>query len=278
MAMVFFREPWYPRRNTYLFSYEVPEFRILESEFQFSDSPDIGIQKYFPTVIFRIQNEIGIPLTMGVPEIGTKNWNSQPSNKPGRVNTQVDFPINGFVPIRGFDNVETTVEYDLFAAICHKESRDKTSGHYTAQFNIKDSNNHWIEYNDADFESNNFINQKNKTKAKIKYYPLVYILFYIKKSDAVSPEIGLQVQVNDGISQSLTGDHNNEQNQVDVVSSNNQQDMWVNENSIQVNGTNICNQGVLEENIRITNTDRSSDNNNTNVNPESNKRIRQSIC
>jgi hypothetical protein len=43
MAMVFFREPLYLRRNKYLFSYEVPEFRISESEFQFSDSPDIGI-------------------------------------------------------------------------------------------------------------------------------------------------------------------------------------------------------------------------------------------
>ncbi len=43
----------------------------------------------------------------------------------------------------------------------------------------------------SNFKSNNFINQKNRTKAKVKYYPLVYFLFYIKKSDAVSPEIGL---------------------------------------------------------------------------------------
>jgi ubiquitin C-terminal hydrolase len=64
------------------------------------------------------------------------------NNKPGRVNTQVDFPINRFVPNQGFDNVETTTEYNLFAAICHKESREKTSGHYTAQCKIKDSNNH----------------------------------------------------------------------------------------------------------------------------------------
>jgi hypothetical protein len=99
------------------------------------------------------------------------------------------------------------------------------------------------------------------------YYPLVYILFYIKKSDAVSPEIGLQVQLNVGISQLLTDDHKDEQNQDDVVSSKNQQDMLVNENVIQVNGTNICNQGVLEENIRITNADCSCDNNNTNGNP-----------
>ncbi len=82
----------------------------------------------------------------------------------------------------------------------------------------------------------------------------------------MSPEIGLQVQVNNGISQSLTDDHNYEQNQDDVVSSNNQQDMLANENIIQVNGTNICNEGVPKENIRITNTDCSSDNNNANVN------------
>jgi hypothetical protein len=82
----------------------------------------------------------------------------------------------------------------------------------------------------------------------------------------VSPEIGLQVQVNDGISQSLADDHNNEQNQDDVVSSNDRQDVgkW---NVIHVNGTNICNQGVLEENVRITNADCSSANNNANVNP-----------
>ncbi len=78
MAMVFFHEPWYLQRNKYLFSYEVPEFRFLESEFQFSDSPDIGIQKKNPTGIFGIESGIGIPLTMGVPEIGTKNRNSQP--------------------------------------------------------------------------------------------------------------------------------------------------------------------------------------------------------
>ncbi len=113
------------------------------------------------------------------------------NNEPMRVNTRVDFPINGFVPNQGFDNVETTTEYNLFVAICHKESRDKTSGHYTAQCKIKDSNNYWIEYNNADFKSNNFINQKNRTKAKVKYYPLVYIQFYIKKSDAMSLEIGL---------------------------------------------------------------------------------------
>ncbi len=77
------------------------------------------------------------------------------NNEQGRVNTRVNFPINGFVPNQGVDNVDTTAEYDLFAADCHKESRDKTSGHYTAQCKIKDSNDHWIEYGDADFASNN---------------------------------------------------------------------------------------------------------------------------
>jgi hypothetical protein len=107
-----------------------------------------------------------------------------------------EFPINGFVPNQGLENVETTTEYKLFAAICHKESKDKTSRHYTAQYKIKDSNNHWIEYNDAEFSSNNFINQRNRTKTKVKYHPLAYFLFYIKRDPAVSPEIGLQVQDN----------------------------------------------------------------------------------
>ncbi len=49
----------------------------------------------------------------------------------------------------------------------------------------------------------------------------------------MSPEIGLQVQLNDGIIQSLVDDHNDEQNQDDVVSSNNQQDMLVNELSFK---------------------------------------------
>jgi hypothetical protein len=41
----------------------------------------------------------------------------------------------------------------------------------------------------------------------------------------------------------------------------------VNENVIQVNGTNICNQVVPKENVRIINADHSSDNNNSNVKP-----------
>jgi hypothetical protein len=38
-----------------------------------------GIQKKVLTGISGIKNGIRIPLPMGVPEIGTKNWNSQPS-------------------------------------------------------------------------------------------------------------------------------------------------------------------------------------------------------
>jgi hypothetical protein len=67
----------------------------------------------------------------------------------------------------------------------------------------------------------------------------------------VSPEIGLQVQVNDEISQSLTDDHNDEQNHNDVVSSNDQQDMSVNENVIQVNGTTIAIKVSLKKTLEL---------------------------
>jgi hypothetical protein len=55
------------------------EFRILKSEFRFLDFSTAKFEKKNPTGIFGIENEIGIPLPMGVPEIGTENWNSQPS-------------------------------------------------------------------------------------------------------------------------------------------------------------------------------------------------------
>jgi hypothetical protein len=176
------------------------------------------------------------------------------NNEPGRVNTRVGFPINGFVPNQGLENVETTMEYNLFAAICYKESRDKTSGHYTAQSKIKDSNNHWIEYDDADFSLNNFINQRNRTKAKVKYHPLAYFLFYIKRDPAASPEIGLQVHDNDGVSQLLADAHDDEQHHGDLIT-NKQQDVSVHEDINQVDGTNVCNQSVPEEINRITNVD-----------------------
>jgi hypothetical protein len=53
---------------------------MSESEFRFLDFSTTEFEKNFPTGIFGIKNGIRIPLPMGVPEIGTKNWNSQPSN------------------------------------------------------------------------------------------------------------------------------------------------------------------------------------------------------
>jgi hypothetical protein len=41
-----------------------------------------------PTGIFGIENGIGIPLPMGVPEIGTENRNSQPTSQEGIVDLQ----------------------------------------------------------------------------------------------------------------------------------------------------------------------------------------------
>jgi hypothetical protein len=55
------------------------EFQISELEFQFLDFSKAEFEKKNPTGIFGIKNRIGIPLPMGVPEIGTENWNSQPS-------------------------------------------------------------------------------------------------------------------------------------------------------------------------------------------------------
>jgi hypothetical protein len=55
--------------------------KYRKSELQFSYSPDIGISKKNPTGVFGIKNVIGIPLTMGVPEMGTKNRNSQPRRR-----------------------------------------------------------------------------------------------------------------------------------------------------------------------------------------------------
>jgi hypothetical protein len=57
------------------------EFQILESEFRFLKFSTAEFEKNFPTRIFGIKNGIGILLPMGVPEIGTENWNSQPRLK-----------------------------------------------------------------------------------------------------------------------------------------------------------------------------------------------------
>jgi hypothetical protein len=139
--------------------------------------------------------------------------------------------VSGFVLNQGLDNVEMPTEYNLFAVVCHKESRNKTSGHFTAQCKIKGSNGYWIEYDGTDFELNYFI-----TRAKIKYHLLAYFLFYIRRDPAVSPEIGLQVQEKNGVSQLHAENHDNEQNHGDLVI-NEQQDMSVHEDINQVDGT-----------------------------------------
>ncbi len=50
----------------------------MESEFQFIDFSTVEFKKIIPTGISGIENGIGILLPMGVPEIGTEKWNSQP--------------------------------------------------------------------------------------------------------------------------------------------------------------------------------------------------------
>ncbi len=82
----------------------------------------------------------------------------------------------------------------------------------------------------------------------------------------MSPEIGLQVQDYDEVSQSLVDAHDNEQHHGDLIT-NEQQDMSVREDINQVDGTNVCNQSVPKEINRITNVDQSSANTNANVNP-----------
>jgi hypothetical protein len=159
-------------------------------------------------------------------------WN----NNSERINTQINFPVSEFVPNQGLDNNEMPTEYNLFAAVCHKESRNKTSGHFTEQFKIKGSNGYWIKYDDTDFELNNFINSRNRTRAKVKCHPLAYFLFYIRRDPAVSPEIGLQVQENNGVSQLHAENHKDEHNRGDLVT-NEQQDMSVCEDINQVDGT-----------------------------------------
>ncbi len=64
-------------RCTEFLGYYFLEFQILESEFQFVNFQQRNSKKNL-TGIFEIKNGIGIPLPMGVPEIGTKNQNSQP--------------------------------------------------------------------------------------------------------------------------------------------------------------------------------------------------------
>jgi hypothetical protein len=61
--------------NSCVHFFGIPNFRIGILISQFFNS---GIQKKNSTRIFGIENGIGIPLPMGVPEIRTKNQNSQP--------------------------------------------------------------------------------------------------------------------------------------------------------------------------------------------------------
>jgi hypothetical protein len=53
------------------------EFQISKLEFRFNDYSTAEFKKN-PTGISGIENGIGIPLPMGVPEIGTKNWDFHP--------------------------------------------------------------------------------------------------------------------------------------------------------------------------------------------------------
>jgi hypothetical protein len=54
----------------FLMRYRNSEFWNRNSNFLTLQTPEF--KKYFPTGIFGIKNGIGIPLTMEVPEIGTK--------------------------------------------------------------------------------------------------------------------------------------------------------------------------------------------------------------
>jgi hypothetical protein len=54
----------------------IPNIANLNSNFLTLQT--LEFQKNISTGIFGIKNRLGIPLTMGVPEIGTKNQNSQP--------------------------------------------------------------------------------------------------------------------------------------------------------------------------------------------------------
>jgi hypothetical protein len=174
-------------------------------------------------------------------------WN----DKSQRINTGVNFPVTRFVPNQGLDNDDMPTEYDLFAAICNIESRNKISGHFTAQCKeIKGSNDYWIKYDITFFELNNFINSRKRTRSKVMYHSLAYFLFYIRRDPAVSPEIGLQVQENNGVSQLHADDHDNEQHLGDLVT-NKQQDMSVREDINQVGGTNVGNQSIPKEIIEL---------------------------
>jgi hypothetical protein len=73
-------------RCTKFLRYFFSEFQISESEFRFGDFSTAELKKK-PTRISGNENGIGILLPMGVPELGTKNWNSQPSTANTYVGT-----------------------------------------------------------------------------------------------------------------------------------------------------------------------------------------------
>ncbi len=60
----------------FLMRYRNYKFQNRNSDFLTLQTSEF--KKYFPTRIFGIKNGIRIPLAMGVPEIVTKNQNSQP--------------------------------------------------------------------------------------------------------------------------------------------------------------------------------------------------------
>ncbi len=67
------------KRCTEFLCKKLPEFqKIANWNSDFRTLQKSEFQKKNPTGIFRIVNGIGIPPPMGVPEIGTKNRNSQP--------------------------------------------------------------------------------------------------------------------------------------------------------------------------------------------------------
>ena len=71
-----------------------------------------------------------------------------------RINTAVDFPINGLNPNGEDDADNEPTKYDLIGGVFHKE-RNCTSAHFTAILKCGDI---WIEYDDNKFKPNAFIN------------------------------------------------------------------------------------------------------------------------
>jgi hypothetical protein len=64
----------------------IPNFANRNSNFLTFQTSEF--KRNHPTGISGIKNRIGIPLPMGVPEIGTKNWNSQPWREENAVATR----------------------------------------------------------------------------------------------------------------------------------------------------------------------------------------------